>query len=108
MNRTDFLSFLETNESIVILFLNATWCKPCSLVKQHVMERGSTCGYRFFMVDIDQHSDLYAALKSKKQVIGVPTLLAYKSKNVSLISDKSMSGMNIKEIDAFFKSLDSL
>ena len=33
MNRNDFLALLEKNESTIILFLNATWCKPCKIIK---------------------------------------------------------------------------
>ena len=105
MNRHDFLNILEKNEGTIVLFLTASWCKPCSTIKQYVIERGVKCGHQFGVVDIDQSSDLYSALKSKKQVVGVPTLLAYKAKNVSLISDKSISGTNLKQIDIFFNSL---
>jgi hypothetical protein len=66
------------------------------------MDHGNKCGHTFIVIDIDICTDLYTALKSKKQIRGVPTLLAYKKDNVSLIADKSISGTNTKEIDAFF------
>ena len=105
MNRNEFLALLEKNETTIVLFLNASWCKPCNTIKNYVLEKGRQSKLTFIPIDIDVNVDLYTALKAKKQVRGVPTLLAYKAKNVSLISDKSISGASIKDIDMFFNSL---
>jgi hypothetical protein len=47
-------------------------------------------------------------LKSKKQMKGVPSLLAYKKNNISFNANLSISGTNKNEIDCFFDSLDFL
>ena len=62
----------------------------------------------WYWLDVDTSSEIFASLKAKKQVRGVPTLLAYKQGNVSIISDTSISGTNKKDINSFFDSLDFL
>jgi hypothetical protein len=49
--------------------------------------------------------DIFKALKAKKQIPGVPTILAFKSENVSFIPDKCVTGGIPSEIDYFFNSL---
>ena len=108
MNRQAFYKELDLNESVLIVFITGTNCAPCERAKPYVHEKMKTLSYRMLWLDRDKDADVYAALRAKKQVKGVPSLLAYQAGNTSLIADCSISGANTNEIDVFFEELDNL
>jgi len=108
MNREELQRRIALNESVLIVFITATWCDPCKLIKPYVEEKLKHGDYDCLYLDVDRDADSYAALKSKKQFKGVPTLLGYIKGNVSLVSDIGISGTNTNEIDCFFESLEFL
>jgi hypothetical protein len=59
-------------------------------------------------LDIDECSQIYTRFKAKKQVCGVPVMLAFKSENISVIPDCSVMGSDKKGIDLFFDSIQKL
>ena len=103
-SREEFQDLLNNNEHVIVFKFGAVWCKPCQIIKKHVedcvsmMHKNVTC----LDLDVDDPFDLYAYLKSKKQVNGIPCLLAYKKGNVSFAPDESISGTNIADISNFF------
>ena len=107
VSRKEFQDLLNHNEDVIVFKFGAVWCKPCQMIKKHVeacvsmMHKNVVC----LDLDIDDSFDLYAYLKSKKQVNGIPCLLAYKKGNVSFAPDASISGANITEISNFFSSV---
>ena len=97
----------EPNKLIIIKF-GAEWCAPCKKIKTHCYEwfekmpENVTCAD----IDIDEHIDLYVALKSKKMLKGIPILLAYSGggkKDHWYIPDTSISGVDVKLLDIFFE-----
>jgi len=108
MNRQDFYKELDRNDSILIVFVTGSNCAPCERAKPLVQEKMKTSSYKMIHLDRDKDTDIYAALRSKKQVKGVPTLLAYQSGNYTLIPDLSISGANPSAIEEFFDQLDIL
>ena len=108
MKREDFLTMLQKKENNTVVFFTATWCKPCQKVKSRVLELSGQYDIAFVQLDFDEDSDVYSLLKSKKQVNGVPSLLAYKKNNVSPIADFGISVSNINEIECFFESTEFL
>jgi len=104
MNRTNFIELLKENSGLIILKFGADWCNPCKLIEDYVekkfkeMPTDVTC----IKIDIDQHMDLYAFLKSKKMISGIPTILCYEKGNVSYIPVDSVRGTDNKELDLFF------
>jgi thiol:disulfide interchange protein len=104
MNRKEYLNLLEKNESTIVVFITATWCAPCKSIKQYVDQKleGIPC----IRIDVVKDADVYASLRSKKQVKGVPTLLAYTKG--SIIPSASISGASQRDIDDFFVNLDFL
>ena len=103
--RDHFISLLEKNPGLVIIKMGATWCGPCKKIKPYVYDKLKTCPYPCYCLDIDENMDIYKALRSKKQIQGVPTILAFKTENVSLIPDKCVTGAISTEIDYFFNYL---
>ena len=96
------------NNKILVIKFGATWCKPCKTIK-------NTCEQWFgempnnvicVDIDIDECLDLYMALKTKKMVKGVPTILAYYGdvkRDQWFIPDDSVSGGDIENVNKFFE-----
>ena len=108
-SRIDFLALLNNhNPGLVIIKLGASWCGPCKKIK-HVVDA-------FFLsspdnviccdIDVDESFDMYAFLKSKKMVNGIPAILCYKRGNQSFIPTDSVSGIDPTELSNFFKRCD--
>ena len=108
MNRQDFYKELDRNESILVVFVTGSNCLPCERAKPLVHDKMETVSYKMIQLDRDRDADIYAALRSKKQVKGVPTLLAYQAGNYTLIADLSVSGANPSAIEEFFDQLNTL
>lgn len=106
MKRNDFVGLLGNN--IVVVFFTSTDCAPCKMIKPYVQSKLDSCPYLCLQLDRNIDADVYSALQSKKQIKGVPSLLAYSKENVSLIANLSISGTNQNEIDCFFESLEYL
>jgi thiol-disulfide isomerase/thioredoxin len=106
MKRDEFLTHL--GKDIVLVFFTSTDCTPCKTIKPYVQEKLSSCPYVCLQLDRNIDADVYAALQSKKQVKGVPSLLAYAKDNRTLMANLSISGTNQNEIDCFFESLEYL
>ena len=106
MKRQDFLNLL--GKDIVLVFFTSTDCAPCKNIKPYVQDKLASCPYVCLQLDRNVDADVYSALQTKKQVKGVPSLLAYAKGNTTLMANLSISGTNQNEIDCFFESLEYL
>ena len=99
------LAISRINTGVMIFKFGAKWCGPCRKIKTHVEDYFSVLPKNVicFDLDIDECSDVYAFLKSKRQVNGVPALLAYKMGNTSFAADFSYSGSNLQALKVFFE-----
>ena len=113
--RNDLTNYLkETKYEYVILKFHADWCAPCKVigpkVKNMVIEKAEQLKshenkFIYIEVDVDECFDLYAFLKSKKMVRGIPTIFLYKKEIYSkseesqlFIPQSSISGAKEQEI----------
>lgn len=103
-SRNDFLDVLKVNPGLVIVKLGATWCGPCKKIAPVLDGFFATSPPDVLCadIDVDESFDLYAVLKSKKMVNGIPVILCYKKGNVSFVPDDSVTGINPAELSAFF------
>ena len=110
LSRDDFTKLLEENTGIMIFKFSASWCNPCKFIsptvetnikelKEHVT---------FYDVDVDESFDLYAYLKTKKMLNGIPAILAYYKGNTSYASDSCVIGANLDEINTFFTTINTV
>ena len=103
--RDVFMELLKTNPGVFIFKFGAEWCGPCKKIKKFVdkvsLVLPSNIMY-IFSVDVDECFDLYAYLKQKKMVSGIPVMLAYKVGNTTYAPDASVSGTDEKELKHFF------
>lgn len=119
--REDLVTFLKsTSYDYVILKFHASWCKPCKKLKPFVdktvnetIERLDSKkrqnAFIFIEVDIDVCTDLYAFLKQKKRINGVPSIFLYDMKAVKkqdteyyYIPTMSVSGIDYSYIQKIF------
>lgn len=103
-DRIAFLKHLAETPNHTVLKLTATWCGPCKQIAEYTRLASLRLPANVDLIecDVDESFDLYASLKQKKMVNGIPVFLFYKNGNATLISDLSVTGSNVKDLDAFF------
>lgn len=106
----DFKNELQNNPGALIIKFGAEWCGPCKtidpLVKHHMSNLPVTI--KGAIIDIDENFEIYAFLKSKRQVNGVPVILCYKKGNLTWIPDLVVVGADVNQINAFFENCKKL
>jgi thioredoxin-like negative regulator of GroEL len=103
-NREVFQEILDNNQGIILLKFGATWCQPCKVISPFITSMIEKLPpiFTIYDLDIDDNFEIYAYLKSKKMVIGVPVMLAYYKENKSFASNESVSGTNQEGYKQFF------
>jgi thiol-disulfide isomerase/thioredoxin len=103
-----FLKFLSNNPGVIIVKFGATWCGPCKLIsgQSHSFMNEMLTKFPDTVIccdiDVDDHFELYATLKQKKMVNGIPAILCWHMGNVTLIPDDSTIGADIDQIKQLF------
>tara|TARA_B110000211_G_scaffold110636_1_gene128560 strand:+ start:395 stop:757 length:363 start_codon:yes stop_codon:yes gene_type:complete len=96
---------LANNQMIIVKF-TAEWCAPCQGIKSLVEELVSKLpsSIQYHEIDIDESIELYAKLKNKRMLNGIPAILGYKGgeKDIWYAPDDSVLGADKVEITAFF------
>ena len=106
LNRVSFMETIKNNNGLFIVKFNASWCGPCKMIASFVDNQFKntsdivTCAN----IDVDNNFDLFAFLKSKKMVKGVPIILAYKKGNTNYSPDFSVSGTDEEQLVIFFRN----
>ena len=104
MSKDDFAKLLAFNEGALVIKFGAEWCGPCkqiaSLVNSRMAQFPETI--KCAVIDIDDNFDIYALLKSKRIVNGVPVILCYKKGNLTAVPDNVVVGADVAQINAFF------
>jgi len=104
-NRAEFLKLLTVNPGLIIIKLGATWCGPCKQIALIVEAFFASSPDNVICadLDVDENIDLYAYLKQRRMVNGIPAMLMYKRGNKSFAPDDMVTGANPSDLDAFFK-----
>ena len=103
--RLGFQTLLQNNPGVIIIKLGAEWCGPCKKIEHPVtewMKRMPRETIQCIILDIDESFEIYATLKQKKMVNGIPAILAYYQGNVSVIPDDIVVGADLPQIKLFF------
>ena len=87
ITRESFKSIIASNTHDFLIFkFSATWCGPCEklapILDKYISQiesntKHSTKTLKVYHVDVDDCFDIYAFLKSKKRVSGIPSLFFY-------------------------------
>lgn len=100
-----FKQLLANNPGQVIIKFGADWCKPCKQIEKQVLEwfKKMPNTVQTVLVDVDESFEIYAYMKSRKMIRGIPMILMYLKGNLEYTYDDSVSGSNPAEIDMFFQ-----
>ena len=102
-----FYHLLSINPGLVIIKFGATWCGPCKKIEKKVDYWfefvSSNEDVQTVLVDIDESFEVYAFLKNKKMVKGIPAILMYKKGNNTFVFDDIVNTTVDNDIDDFFK-----
>lgn len=105
----EFYDILKKNDGVVIFKFGAEWCSPCKKIESFVTKWFNTIhtdtdinNMQLVYVDVDESFELYAQLKTKKMIQGIPAILAYYKGNETVIVDNYVSGTNENSMDTFF------
>ena len=101
----------QTSDKLFIIKFGAPWCGPCKKIKPManaaMSKLAAAHNERVVCVDIciDEDLDLYAELKRRRVVRGVPSILAYRGTDMQdpwYQPMDSVSGGDEAKISAFF------
>lgn len=105
-DRNAFGDLLQHNPGLIFVKFTATWCGPCKKIKPLVDQYFSSMPENILCIeiDIDESIDVYAFMKKKKMVPGVPTILCYHFENTDIYPDEMISGADENQVKMFFKT----
>lgn len=105
-NVNEFLNVLQKNEGMIFVKYEADWCAPCQKIKQDVLTiyNGLPDFVKCYIVNVDKSFELYAFLKHKKMLQGIPAIHCYKKGNITYIPDAIVVGSSTPNIQTFFHS----
>ena len=106
-SRTSLMEMLKQNPGHIVLKLGAEWCGPCKNIESNVKEFFINCPPNVICgdIDVDESFDMYAYLKSKRMVDGIPAVLVYSKGNTSFIPDESYSGGDPVKFNTFAETM---
>jgi thioredoxin 1 len=106
LSKEGFSNALLANKGVFIMKFGAEWCGPCKKIDPVVYEYMNRLptGASGAVIDIDESFELYAFLKSKRVVNGVPVILCYKKGNYTWVPDSVVVGADEPQVRVFFEN----
>lgn len=107
LSKDQFGQALLNNPGALVIKFGADWCGPCKRIEPlvHSWMAQFPPTIQGAIIDIDENFEIYALLKSKKQVNGVPAILCYKKGNLTIIPDHVVVGADENQINGFFRTV---
>jgi thiol-disulfide isomerase/thioredoxin len=112
-SRDDLKNFLkETTIETTFIKFGATWCKPCHMIAPTIQSlndqvKKAKININYLDLDVDQCSDLYAFMRTKKMVRGIPVIMCYKKSqyndNTFYVPTDSVTGASTPDVVNFYK-----
>ena len=106
---TELQELINTNPGILVIKMGATWCNPCKKIKdvaQKNMEELKTKmgeGVTIIEIDIDDSFEVYATLKTKRIVNGIPAILIWYKGDTNLRPSVFINDSDPKEVELLFE-----
>ena len=106
-DKNEFLSILKKNPGVVVIKFGAEWCAPCKAIHDYLHEWFDKMPeyVKCYDLDVDDNFEIYAYLKTKKQVSSIPVILGWKKGNTMIGPDYSVVGTDKTKIDTFFSQV---
>ena len=94
---------LPHNPGYVIIKFTADWCGPCKMIKDNVYEKFNNAPDNVICCDIniDDNSDVFSFLKSKKMVGGIPAIMVWEKGNNHFAPNDFISGGDLNAVNEF-------
>ena len=110
--RDDLKKYLKNSEETTFIKFGASWCKPCQMISptikllnEQVLKAKKQLTY--IDLDVDECSDLYAFMRQKKMVRGIPVIMCYKksqyNEDTFYVPSDSITGASIPDVVNFYK-----
>jgi thioredoxin 1 len=111
--RDDLKTFLK-NTTIETTFIKfgATWCKPCQMIAPTIKSLNEQVILakkiiNYIDLDVDQCPDLYAFMKQKKMIRGIPVIMCYKksqyNEDTFYVPIDSVTGSSTQDVVNFYR-----
>ena len=94
LTRKQYLDIIMNKTKPLFVKFTAEWCGPCKKIKPLVdnfLTDEVLSKMQYLEIDIDNSIDVYAFMKSKKMLNGIPTLFVYTMDNTSFAPTLSTS-----------------
>jgi len=103
-DRLHFAQLLSLNPGVLIIKFGADWCGPCKLIEKDVTNFMSLMpdNVQCAIINVDDCTDVYSFLKSKKMINGIPAILVYYKGNTNVFPDDMVVGADINKIADLF------
>jgi len=111
-------TLINENPGVLVIKMGATWCGPCNKIKKIANEQMTglvnTWGnsVNIIEIDIDDSFEVYASLKTKRIVNGIPAILCWFKGNTELrpsefINDSNPDGVSLlfDKCNVYLKSI---
>lgn len=109
MSRGDFLRLLQSKKKPLLVKFTADWCGPCKRVKPLVdafLTPDVLSRIEYLEIDIDHSVDVYAYMKTKRMLNGIPTLFFYDTSNKNFPPTYSVSTGKESMVNDFLKVIE--
>jgi len=105
LSKEQFFEELKKNQTAFIIKFGAEWCGPCQKIDPLVYDWISKMPpeIKCAIIDVDENFEIYAFLKSKKMVNGIPAILCYDRGNTNYIPSDTVIGADPVQVDLFFQ-----
>ena len=106
-NRGKFEELLRGDHPGVFVQFTASWCGPCKRISPLVTSFFQENSGKILCcrLDVDENADLYAYLKRKRLINGIPCLYFYDKSNHGLPPTGTVAGGNESRVASFLRSL---
>lgn len=105
---TNLQKRLNENQNIILLKFSADWCGPCKKIAPIVdhWKNALPETVDFYEIDIDESINLYSFFKNKKMLAGIPSLMCWRSGNVTTIPDYNVNNSDPDQVNGFFRTVE--
>ena len=106
---SELQELINTNPGVLVIKMGATWCNPCKRIKDIAQQKMDELKTEFganvtiIEIDIDESFEVYATLKTKRIVSGIPAILCWFQDNVTLRPSDFINDSDPTEVGMLFE-----